>query len=247
MAADAADATVASEDGTPAPSPTHATGHALQTGWRDAVLAVAAHYQLNASPEHIRVAAQWNERAPVEDQAREMARQAGLSLHLVQPRLADLNPWRLPVALQLDGGQVAVVTAASEGRLTLVMSGDGGATITRGVEELQPYVQMLAVLRPLQSARDVRVDDYIAPVEDDWLRSLVLVDWRPYAHILVASLVIQLIALGTPLCSQVIIDKVIGHQTTSTLVVIASALATVIPTRVRVKRAWSTRLSPISE
>ena len=129
MAADAADATVASEDGTPAPSPTHATGHALQTGWRDAVLAVAAHYQLNASPEHIRVAAQWNERAPVEDQAREMARQAGLSLQLVQPRLADLNPWRLPVALQLDGGQVAVVTAASEGRLTLVMSGDGGATI----------------------------------------------------------------------------------------------------------------------
>ncbi|MCC7039540.1 MAG: peptidase domain-containing ABC transporter [Burkholderiales bacterium] len=45
--------------------------------------------------------------------------------------------------------------------------------------------------------------------------------WR---DVLVASLVIQLIALGTPLCSQVIIDKVIVHQTTSTLVVIASAL-----------------------
>ena len=42
---------------------------------------------------------------------------------------------------------------------------------------------------------------------------------------LLASLVIQLIALATPLCSQVIIDKVIVHQATSTLVVIASALA----------------------
>ncbi|MEO8346878.1 MAG: peptidase domain-containing ABC transporter [Betaproteobacteria bacterium] len=46
--------------------------------------------------------------------------------------------------------------------------------------------------------------------------------WR---DVLLASLFIQLIALATPLCSQVIIDKVIVHQTTSTLLVIASALA----------------------
>jgi subfamily B ATP-binding cassette protein HlyB/CyaB len=46
--------------------------------------------------------------------------------------------------------------------------------------------------------------------------------WR---DVLLASLVIQLIALATPLCSQVIIDKVIVHQTTSTLAVIAFALA----------------------
>jgi subfamily B ATP-binding cassette protein HlyB/CyaB len=46
--------------------------------------------------------------------------------------------------------------------------------------------------------------------------------WR---DVLLASLLIQLIALATPLCSQVIIDKVIVHQTTSTLTVIAFALA----------------------
>jgi subfamily B ATP-binding cassette protein HlyB/CyaB len=46
--------------------------------------------------------------------------------------------------------------------------------------------------------------------------------WR---DVLLASLFIQLIALATPLCSQVIIDKVIVNQTTSTLSVIASALA----------------------
>jgi ATP-binding cassette, subfamily B, bacterial HlyB/CyaB len=46
--------------------------------------------------------------------------------------------------------------------------------------------------------------------------------WR---DVLLASLFVQVIALTTPLCSQVIIDKVIVHQTTSTLLVIASALA----------------------
>ncbi len=48
---------------------------------------------------------------------------------------------------------------------------------------------------------------------------------RVWRDVLLASLMIQLIALATPLCSQVIIDKVIVHQTTSTLMVIASALA----------------------
>ena len=46
--------------------------------------------------------------------------------------------------------------------------------------------------------------------------------WR---DVLLASLFIQILALTTPLFTQVIIDKVVVHQTSSTLVVIAVALA----------------------
>jgi subfamily B ATP-binding cassette protein HlyB/CyaB len=46
--------------------------------------------------------------------------------------------------------------------------------------------------------------------------------WR---DVLIASFFIQLIGLATPLFTQVIIDKVVVHQTMSTLVVIAVALA----------------------
>lgn len=45
--------------------------------------------------------------------------------------------------------------------------------------------------------------------------------WR---EILLASLAIQIVALATPLGTQVIIDKVVVHHTTSTLVVVAIAL-----------------------
>ena len=45
--------------------------------------------------------------------------------------------------------------------------------------------------------------------------------WR---DVLLASLAIQLMALAVPLCTQVIIDKVVVHQTASTLVVVAIAL-----------------------
>lgn len=197
-----------------------AVAERLRTGWRDAVLSVAAHYQLNASAEHIRLAADWSERASVVEQAREMARQAGLSLQLLQPQLGNLNPWRLPVVLELDGGQVAVVTAMNEEGLTLALSGDSGATVTHRLHDLQPHVRSLAILRPLQSTRDARVDDYITPVEPHWLRSLVLVDWRPYAHILIASLVTNLMALAGVIFSMQVYDRVVPAQSMPTLYVL---------------------------
>ena len=43
--------------------------------------------------------------------------------------------------------------------------------------------------------------------------------------VLAASLAMQLLALATPLCTQVIIDKVVAHHAQSTLVVIVAALA----------------------
>ncbi|NKF23346.1 peptidase domain-containing ABC transporter [Solimonas marina] len=45
--------------------------------------------------------------------------------------------------------------------------------------------------------------------------------WR---DVLIASLVIQIIGLATPLCTQVVIDKVVVHQTRSTLDVVVMAL-----------------------
>lgn len=46
--------------------------------------------------------------------------------------------------------------------------------------------------------------------------------WR---DVLIASLIIQVLALGTPLFTQVIIDKVVVHRTESTLIVIGIGLA----------------------
>jgi subfamily B ATP-binding cassette protein HlyB/CyaB len=57
-----------------------------------------------------------------------------------------------------------------------------------------------------------------------WFLPVLLKHRELWRDILAASLVLQLVALATPLCTQVIIDKVIVHQTTSTLVVIGVAL-----------------------
>lgn len=190
---------------------------ALRQSWLEAVLTIATHYQLQASRERIRVAADWSGPLSLQESARLMARQAGLTLHYVETRLDQITPWRLPVAIELEAGQVAVVTALTEKGLRLILSGDQGAETTRTVEELQPHVQSVAVLRPLQSAPDSRVDGYIKPVEKNWLRRIVLADLRPYAHVLIASFITNLMALGGILFSMQVYDRVVPAQSSPTL------------------------------
>ncbi len=58
-----------------------------------------------------------------------------------------------------------------------------------------------------------------------WFIPELLKHKRVWRDVLIASLVIQLLALGTPLFTQVIIDKVVVHRTQSTLIVIGIGLA----------------------
>jgi ATP-binding cassette, subfamily B, bacterial HlyB/CyaB len=58
-----------------------------------------------------------------------------------------------------------------------------------------------------------------------WFLPELLQHKRLWQEILLASLVIQLIALATPLFTQAVIDKVIVHRTQSTLIVIAIGMA----------------------
>ena len=202
----------------------------LLDGWLDAVLAVAAHYQIDTSRERLRVSATWQSTGQgggagagavdLQEAIRQMAQQAGMVLREVAPRLDELSPWRLPVVLQLRGGQVAVVTAMTDQGLNLVFSGDQGAETLRTAAELQPELQTMAVLRPLQSVPDSRVDDYIRPVKPHWLRAIVFADVRPYFHILLASLITNLMALGGILFSMQIYDRVVPAQSMPTLYVL---------------------------
>ena len=68
-----------------------------------------------------------------------------------------------------------------------------------------------------------------APKESEfgfrWFWAELLKHKRIWRDVLAASLFIQLIGLATPLGTQVVIDKVVVHQTSSTLIAIAAGLA----------------------
>ncbi|MES5813677.1 type I secretion system permease/ATPase [Pseudoxanthomonas sp. Soil82] len=193
--------------------------------WVDAILRVAAHYRIDCSREAIRIASAWNGRqagteAGIERAVAALARQAGLAVRWVAADAAQLTSWRLPVVVELRGGQVGVITAAGGEGWTLAFSGDAGLDSHLPTGSLQSSIRRMAVMRPLRSAPDSRVDDYLKPFAPDWLRSLVLSDLRPYGHVLLASLVANAMALAGVLFSMQVYDRVIPAQSHPTLYVL---------------------------
>lgn len=195
------------------------------SGWLDAVVTVAEHYRLEASRERLQVAMSWGDVEDLQGSVRDVARQAGLHLRWIKPQFKTLNSWRLPVAVQLDDGQVAVVTAMNEQVLSLAFSGDEGMETAVPVEELRERVVVMAVMRPLRSAADSRVDQFFKPAKKHWLTSIVFEDVRPYAYVMLASFGANLLVLATVIFSRQVYDRVIPAQSTPTLYVLFSAVA----------------------
>lgn len=193
-------------------------------GWVDAILCVANHYRIDCSSEAIRIAAAWDgkvgERRPVEQRVPQLARQVGLALRWVAPEPSRLTPWRLPLMVQLNDGQVGVVTAMTATGFTLELGGDNGLPTTLDAAVLDAAVVRMAVARPMRSVPDSRVDEYIKPFEPGWLRQLVLADMRPYWHILLASLVTNVLGIASILFSMQVYDRVVPAQSMPTLYVL---------------------------
>jgi ATP-binding cassette, subfamily B, bacterial HlyB/CyaB len=76
--------------------------------------------------------------------------------------------------------------------------------------------------RALDPAKNFGVSD--SPFGFKWFIPELLKHKSVWQEILLASLAIQIVALATPLATQVIIDKVVVHHTKSTLIVVAMAL-----------------------
>lgn len=194
------------------------------SGWVDAIVRVAAHYRMDCSREAIRVAADWNARGEsalaLEQAVPRLARQAGLAMRWVAADASKLTAWRLPLVVQLRDGQVGVVTAETSEGLRVSLGGDAGLDTTIPAQELKRALQRMAVLRPVRSAPDTRVDEYIKPFERGWLRQLVLADLRPYRHIMLSSLVANAMALAGILFSMQVYDRVVPAQSMSTLYVL---------------------------
>jgi subfamily B ATP-binding cassette protein HlyB/CyaB len=160
-------------------------------------------------------------------QIEKAAHALGLALH---PRTA--TPRELA---RYDGPSIAVGRAQSGcARLALLLSSDaqGSLIAERGCAPRSVSHRELAEAFDERVLRVAPLD--AAPVEAEpsppqgfgfaWFAAEI---WRQRGllrDVLLASLVMQVIALATPLFTQVVIDKVISHHAQSTLMVIVGAL-----------------------
>lgn len=195
------------------------------TPWANAILTVAKHYRLEFSEENIRIASRWGQQESVENVVRSMARQAGLVARFTEFDNSMLSPWRLPLVVQLKGGQIGVIeTSDGKGHLAVSFSGDRGAPSRVKAESLVSHIVSVVVLRPAHNVADARIDDYVKPQQKHWFRSIILRDLKPYGHVMIATTVANMLALAGILFSKQVYDRVIPAESTPTLYVLFSGV-----------------------
>ncbi len=135
------------------------------------------------------------------------------------PSASDTQASASPaLLLQTDGTNALIIEPSSQSPVTLPLA-DLAARYTGRITRITPKVDATSDPDALAQARQTRSFGF------RWFVPELLKHKRLWQEILLASLVIQLVALATPLFTQTIIDKVIVHRTESTLIVLAIAMA----------------------
>ncbi len=100
-------------------------------------MTVARHYRIETSEERIRLQLDWNQIQTLDEVLLLMTRQVGLSLRKSKFTPDILNPWRLPVLVEFQNGQVGVIDKAdTAGNVSIQLSGDQGLAQSFKVDEL---------------------------------------------------------------------------------------------------------------
>lgn len=195
------------------------------TQWVEAILQVANHYRLDYSPENIRLASAWSQDKPTLDLVRSLARQVGMTCRGTDLDRKQLTPWRLPLVVLFDDGEVVVIESiSSDGEVGVCFARDRGLKNVMDWEDVLRHSVMALVIRPARAAVDVRIDDYIKPYEPGWLKKIVLSDVKPYGYVMLASLVANILALAGILFSRQVYDRVIPAESLPTLYVLFSGV-----------------------
>ncbi|HEV3008808.1 MAG TPA: ABC transporter transmembrane domain-containing protein, partial [Burkholderiales bacterium] len=127
------------------------------------------------------------------------------------------------VAFLKGGAPRPALIVKSDGKQLLYFEAGSQAPMTGGHEGFEPH----AVLVRHETLKELSADEGAAPASGfgfGWFWRELLKHKRVWRDVLGASLFIQLVGLATPLFTQVVIDKVVVHHTTNTLVVIALGL-----------------------
>jgi subfamily B ATP-binding cassette protein HlyB/CyaB len=100
-------------------------------------------------------------------------------------------------------------------------------TVDEAADRLEPELILVARETASTPGREEEIAGFATEKKEfgfRWFIPELLKHKRIWRDILLASLAIQLVGLATPLFTQVIIDKVVVHQTKSTLIVLGVAL-----------------------
>ncbi len=153
------------------------------------------------------------------------ARKAGLSGRIVyRPQLADIPPLVLPCILLLKGDRSCVLVSMRNGRANVIFPEISDSTQTVALEELTEDYSGYAIFAAVPNAADMRIEGPRLSRGKRWFWDVLRYYAPIYRHVALASVVINLIAIASPLFVMNVYDRVVPNNATDTLWVLASGI-----------------------
>jgi len=149
------------------------------------------------------------------------AQRAGLAAGLVKRPLNKISNLVLPAVLLLKNDQAVVLLRRAGDKLTiLVPESEKGEKIVT-LDELQKEYTGLAFFVQQQHAFDTRAAASRIPRARHWFWDVIFKSWPMYSEVLVASFLINMFALASPLFIMNVYDRVVPNQALETLWILA--------------------------
>lgn len=158
------------------------------------------------------------------------ARRAGLSARLMKRNLGAISTLVLPAVLLCHDRQACVLlsldTSAGKARVALPETGAGEQELE--LEELETLYSGYAFYIKPEHRFDERAPDTAGQASGHWFWGTLAGNWRIYRDVLLASFLINLFALASPLFVKNVYDRVVPNHVFETLWVLAVGVSVVV-------------------
>lgn len=153
------------------------------------------------------------------------ARKAGLSGRIVsRPKLENIPTLVLPCILLLKHDRSCVLLSLRKGRAEVIFPEISDSAMTVDADELQEEYSGYAIFAAVPSAADNRIESPTLGKGKRWFWDVIKYYAPIYRHVALASVVINLIAVASPLFVMNVYDRVVPNNATDTLWVLASGI-----------------------
>ena len=155
------------------------------------------------------------------------AERAGLSSKTVKRPLRKISPLVLPAVLLLDNATACILTGLKGKIATVIFPESGSGETEIAIDKLQKQYSGYAIFIKPAHYFDKRTQTTTVPRSGHWFWGTISRFWPIYSEVFVASILVNLFALASPLFIMNVYDRVVPNHALSTLWVLAIGVATV--------------------
>jgi ATP-binding cassette subfamily C protein LapB len=149
------------------------------------------------------------------------AQRAGIFARLVKRDLAQISPLNMPCVLLLKSGACVLTALPAAGHAQIILPETGAGASTIALAELSREYDGLVLFAKAEYRFDDRTQEIGKAQQRSWFWGTLFGFWRVYSHAILASLVVNLFALASPIFIMNVYDRVVPNNAVETLWVLA--------------------------